>query len=185
MDVYSPIEQDAGAQIEFYTYSRSGNEKGPKTGAWDRRGSKIWLNGAEIAAPVWEQPDANIQQNHATQGLTNENLTAREVVKVHLRKGWNKVFLRLPHVNNGGTGRDKWQFTFVLTDPTGKQALDGIVYSPNKCIDDAADQLASRIDEISYYLDTHYSNNLGFYPESLALPLRKQLEQGAPLYKTA
>lgn len=175
--VYSPIEQDAGAQIEFYTYSRSGNEKGPKTGAWDRRGSKIWLNGAEIAAPVWEQPDANIQQNHATQGLTNENLTAREVVKVHLRKGWNKVFLRLPHVNNGGTGRDKWQFTFVLTDPTGKQALDGIVYSPNKCIDDAADQLASRIDEISYYLDTHYSNNLGFYPESLALPLRKQLEQ--------
>ena len=94
--VYSPIEQDAGAQIEFYTYSRSGNEKGPKTGAWDRRGSKIWLNGAEIAAPVWEQPDANIQQNHATQGLTNENLTAREVVKVYLRS--MALFIRQTNV---------------------------------------------------------------------------------------
>lgn len=175
--VYSPVEQDAGAQIEFYTYSRSGNEKGPKAGAWDRRGSKVWLNGIEIAAPKWEQPEANIQQNHATQGLTNENLTARDVVKVHLRKGWNKVFLRLPHVNSGGTARDKWQFTFVLTDLSGKQALDGIVYSPNKCIDEAADQLASRIDEISHYLEARYSEELGFYPAALALPLRKQLEQ--------
>ncbi|MFR1988038.1 MAG: hypothetical protein ACLS29_08160 [Prevotellamassilia sp.] len=85
--VYSPVEQDAGAQIEFYTYSRSGNEKGPKAGAWDRRGSKVWLNGIEIAAPKWEQPEANIQQNHATQGLTNENLTARDVVKVISQKG--------------------------------------------------------------------------------------------------
>lgn len=141
--VHSPIDQEAGAQIEFYTYSRSGDEVAPPAGAWDRRGSKIWLNGEEIPAPVWQQPDARIYQDNATSGLTNENLTARPVVRVKLVKGWNKVFMRLPHVNNGGTGRDKWQFTFVLTDTEGRNALEGITYSPSKSLDPEADLPAS------------------------------------------
>ena len=130
--VYSPVDQDAGALIEFYTYSRSGDEKGPKEGQWDRRGSKIWLNGMEISAPLWQQPDAEIKQDHTENGLTNENMTNRPPVAIHLNKGWNKVFMKLPHANNGGTKRDKWQFTFVITDADGREALDGILYSPNR-----------------------------------------------------
>ena len=130
--VYSPKEQRVGAQVEFYTYSRSGNEKGPKAGAWDRRGSKVWVNGSELAAPEWDQPEADIPQDHRSVGLTNENLTARPVVLVDLKQGWNKVFMRLPHVDNGGTGRDKWQFTFVFTDVEGRNAVDGLIYSPTK-----------------------------------------------------
>lgn len=137
--VYSPTDQEAGAQIEFYTYSRSGNEVAPPAGAWDRRGSKVWLNGEEILAPTWTQPDATIPQDDGVKGLTNENLTARDVVRVRLKAGWNKVFLRLPHVSNGGTGRDKWQFTFVLTDTLGLNALDGITYSPSQNLDPEAD----------------------------------------------
>lgn len=127
--IYSPVEQEAGALIEFYTYSRSGDEKGPKEGQWDRRGSRIWLNGKEIQAPKWDQPDADIKQDHTEYGLTNENLTNRPPVAIHLNKGWNKVFMKLPHANNGGTKRDKWQYTFVVTDKDGRNALDGIVYS--------------------------------------------------------
>lgn len=130
--VHSPREQEAGAQIEFYTYSRSGTEYGAKAGAWDRRGSRIWLNEVEIPAPHWEQTDVTIHQNHATEELKNENLTARPVTPIHLRKGWNKVFIRLPYADAGGTARNKWQFTFVITDPEGRNALDGIVYSPDK-----------------------------------------------------
>lgn len=130
--VFSDKEQDAGAQIEFYTYSRSGDEVMPIAGQWDRRGSKIWLNDKEIPAPLWEQAGATVHQNHATEELKNENLTARPVTPLHLHKGWNKVFIRLPHVNKGGTSRDKWQFTFVITDTEGKDALDGLVYSPVK-----------------------------------------------------
>lgn len=137
--VYSPTEQEAGAQIEFYTYSRSGNEVAPSRGQWDRRGSRIWLNDEEIAAPEWLQPDAVIPQDDGTRGLKNENLTARPVVKVKLKEGWNKVFMKLPHANNGGTGRDKWQFTFVLTDTEGRNALEGITYSPSKSFDPEAD----------------------------------------------
>lgn len=130
--VFSEKEQDAGAQIEFYTYSRSGDEVMPIAGQWDRRGSKIWLNGKEIPAPHWIQPGVTVHQNHATEELKNENLTARPVTPIHLGKGWNKVFMRLPHVNKGGTGRDKWQFTFVITDTEGRNALDGLIYSPVK-----------------------------------------------------
>lgn len=130
--IYSPVEQDAGALVEFYTYSRSGDEKGPKEGQWDRRGSKIWLNGQEIEAPRWEQPDADIKQDQTDSGLTNENLTNRPPVAIHLNKGWNKVFMKLPYANNGGTKRNKWQFTFVVTDIEGNNALDGIVYSPGR-----------------------------------------------------
>lgn len=137
-NIYSPVEQDAGALIEFYTFSRSGNEHTAEAGQWDRRGSRIWLNGTEIAPPVWEQPDMDVPQDHATIGLTNENLSARPAEKIHLRKGWNRVFMRLPHNGSNGAGRDKWQFTFVVTDPDGRHALDGIVYDPDASLDSPA-----------------------------------------------
>ena len=130
-NIYSPEDQDAAAYIEFYTYSRSGNDVAPPSGKWDRRGSRIWLNGEEIPAPVWEQPDADIIQDQDTTGLTNENFTARPPVSIHLKQGWNRVFMKLPYADNGGTGRDKWQFTFVVTDVSGTDAIDGLIYSPS------------------------------------------------------
>lgn len=169
--IYSPEEQQAGAQIEFYTYSRSGNETAPPAGQWDRRGSKIWLNGEEIAAPAWERPGQSIPQDNATLGLTNENLTARPVVPITLRQGWNKVFMRLPHVNSGGTGRDKWQFTFVVTDAEGRNALEGIVYSPTKCLDAAAETVSAQLDEVDNYIRANFGEAVGYYPLTLAQDL--------------
>ena len=134
--IYSPRRQRAGAQIETYTYSRSGNEYAPPAGQWDHRGSRVWLNGEEIPAPVWQQTDCPIPQDHATQGLANENLTARPVVPITLQKGWNKVLLRLPHAAKTPTGRDKWQFTFVVTNVAGTHALNGLVYSPDRHLPD-------------------------------------------------
>ena len=62
--------------------------------------------------------------------LKNENLTARKPVAVHLRQGWNKVFLKLPYVAAPGVRLNKWMFTFVLTDIDGRDALPDIVYQP-------------------------------------------------------
>ena len=175
--VYSPVAQDAGAQVEFYTYSRSGNEKAPLAGEWDRRGSKLWVNGQEIAAPTWDQADASIPQDHSTQGLTNENLTARPVVQLHLKEGWNKVLMRLPHAAASGTGRDKWQFTFVLTDPEGRNALDGIIYSPAKVKDAASETLSMLMDDIDAYLVQHFQEGVGYYPTELAATLQAKLDE--------
>lgn len=166
--VYSPLEQDAGAFIEFYTYSRSGNEKGPDAGKWDRRGSRIWLNGNEIEAPAWEQPGADIRQDQNDSGLKNENFTGREPVRIHLLKGWNKVFMKLPHANNGGTGRDKWQFTFVITDTEGNDALDGLIYSPNRILSQEAETLMSELSEMTSWRNASVKDTPGYYPESIA-----------------
>lgn len=168
--VYSPVAQTAGAQVEFYTYSRSGNERAPEAGQWDRRGSKLWVNGTEIAAPTWQQPGASIPQDSGTEGLTNENLTARPVVQIQLKQGWNKVLMRLPHAAASGTGRDKWQFTFVLTDTEGKNALDGIIYSPSKVMDEASERLDLLLGDISTYLAT-FSDGVGYYSPELAAEL--------------
>lgn len=143
--IHSDKEQDAKAFIEFYTYSRSGNETGPLAGKWDRRGSRIWLNGQEIAAPQWEQPGAAIKQDQINSGLTNENFTNRPATSIHLKEGWNKVFLKLPHVNSGGTARDKWQFTFVIVDDSELRALPGLIYSPSRSLDTEAETLADLI----------------------------------------
>lgn len=143
--VYSPQEQDAKAFIETYTYSRSGNETGPLAGKWDRRGSRIWLNGQEIAAPQWQQPGAAIKQDQTNSGLTNENFTNRPATPIHLKEGWNKVFLKLPHVNSGGTARDKWQFTFVIVDDSELRVLPGLIYSPSRQLDPLAETITDLI----------------------------------------
>ena len=168
--VYSPIEQEVGAQIEFYTYSRSGNDYAPKKGQWDRRGSRIWLNDKEIPAPEWQQTDCDIPQDDAIKGLKNENLTARDVVALHLNEGWNKVFMKLPHVNSGGTKRDKWQFTFVITDTEGNNAIENLVYSPDKSFDtpkddeEQAPELSDENDTYWYQFNTPLRD--GYYPTS-------------------
>lgn len=175
--VYSPVEQKVGAQVEFYTYSRSGNEKAPEKGCWDRRGSRLWVNDQEIAAPEWKQPGKNILQDHATEGLTNENFTARPVVPLTLKQGWNKIFMKLPHASNGGTGRDKWQFTFVITDPEGKDAVDGLIYSPSKSMDDTSQELAVYVDSLFRYVAENFRTEVGYYDEALARPLKSKLEE--------
>ena len=133
--VYSPKKQTVGAQIEFQNYSRSEQDPVPTAGNWDLYGSKIWLNGTPIAAPSYQNTGVSISNKEVT--LKNENFAARRPIAVQLKKGWNKVFLKLPYVN-AGYRLDKWMFTFVLTDLDGVAAVDGIIYSPDQCMDEAA-----------------------------------------------
>ena len=127
--VYSPVDQQAGAIIEFQNYSRSERDASPPNGSWDRKGSRIWLNDVEIPAPDWV--NAELPVGHETP-LRNENAAARKPVTITLKKGWNKVFLKLPYVNATGVRLNKWMFTFVVTDLDGRHALDGLVYSPRR-----------------------------------------------------
>ena len=126
--VYSPKEQDAGALIEFQNYGRSEKDLAPETGKWDRKGSRIWLNDEEIAAPEWENSGLRIDNETY---LRNENLTARKPSPIHLHEGWNKVFMKLPFNPDGGLRLAKWMFTFVITDTEGCEALDDLIYDPD------------------------------------------------------
>lgn len=131
--VYSDKEQTVGAQIEFQNYGRSEKDAAPVNGNWDRKGSDIWLNGTRIAPPAWDNNGGGGGDNETL--LRNENFPARTPIAVTLRKGWNKVFLKLPYVDTGSSVRlNKWMFTFVLTDLKGKNAVSGLVYSPTKTL---------------------------------------------------
>lgn len=127
--VYSPIEQYAGALIEFQNYGRSECDKAPDAGCWDRKGSKVWLNDEEILPPVWINSGKVI--NNETD-LANENFSSRKPSVIRLKKGWNKVLLKLPYVKAEGIRLNKWMFTFVITDKQGRNALEDIIYSPEK-----------------------------------------------------
>lgn len=139
--VYSPTAQTAGALIEFQNYSRSENDKAPDSRRWDRKGSRIWVNDEEILPPRWINSGKTI---NSEVDLRNENFPAREPISISLREGWNKVFLKLPYVEASNVRLNKWMFTFVLTDPTGRHALEGITYSPTQSLDGEDDDLDLR-----------------------------------------
>lgn len=130
--VYSPVEQDAGAFIEFQNYGRSEKDQAPDKGKWDRKGSRIWLNDEELKAPVWDNTGKSIDNE---KDLKNENFAGRDAYPIHLKAGWNKVLMKLPYNPQGGVRLNKWMFTFVVTDTEGRDALDGLVYDPQKRFD--------------------------------------------------
>lgn len=175
--VYSPVEQTVGAQIEFQNYGRSENDKAPDAGKWDRKGSRVWLNGTEIMPPVWENSGRAI---NAEVDLKNENFTARRPVAVTLKAGWNKVLLKLPYVSADGVRLNKWLFTFVLTDTEGRNAVDGLIYSPGKCMDEAAEQVAATVSEIKKFRRSVIGTAPGYYPESCAAELDAVLAEVEP-----
>ena len=161
--VYSPKEQMVGAQIEFQNYSRSEQDGAAAAGNWDHFGSKIWINGNEIAAPTWENTGVSISSKEVE--LKNENFPGREPIKVTLKQGWNKVFIKLPYMNTGYRLK-KWMFTCVFTDTEGVNAVDGLIYSPNQCMDEATEAVAAKISEIKRNRGNLIGTAVGLWPES-------------------
>lgn len=125
--VFSPDSQKVGALIEFQNYSRSEQDSVPEYGRWDCKGSRLWLNGVEILAPIWQHHGQRVDNETP---LADENMTARKPVILHLEKGWNTVYIELPWVPTPGIRLNKWMFTFVFTDPEGQRALD-LEYDPD------------------------------------------------------
>lgn len=129
--VYSPKDQEVGLWAEFQNYGRSEMDLAPLQGKWDYKGSRIWINNEEIQPPVWTATHRTKSNEIA---LGNENCVARPPIAVHLNKGWNKVFLKLPvgKFNMPEVRLVKWMFTTVFVTPDGENAVDGLIYSPDK-----------------------------------------------------
>jgi hexosaminidase len=99
--------------IGFNNLSRSPATDSPPLGAWDHKGSAVWVNGKMIAPPDWRRPS---QKGHPEIPLTNEGYEYREPVKLQMQKGWNTVLIKAPV--GSFKGKDwqnpvKWMFTFV------------------------------------------------------------------------
>ena len=129
--VYSPKEQEVGLWTETQNYGRSEMDLPPLPGKWDYKESRIWVNDQEILPPVWTATH-RVKSNETALG--NENMVARDPIPVHLKKGWNKVLLKLP-VGKFTTPQVrlvKWMFSAVFVTKDGKQEVEGLIYSPDK-----------------------------------------------------
>ncbi len=143
--VHSSSKQTVGLQLEFQNYGRSEMDLAAPQGQWDYYNSKIWINDEAINPPVWQNTHTG-KSNEIT--LKNENFTARPPISVTLNEGWNKVLIKLP--NNGFTRNEvrlmKWMFTCVFVTPDGKDAVEGLIYSPDKNLNPMIEVLTSAID---------------------------------------
>ena len=113
--IYSPKERKTQLMQEFQNYSRSESDLAPRQGTWDYKCSRAWLNGKEIMPPVWENTNTE-RSNEIT--LKNENYVSRPAVDVTLKKGWNKLMLKLPvgKFSSKETRLVKWMFTAAFVD---------------------------------------------------------------------
>lgn len=129
--VYSPKRQEVGAIIEFQNYSRSEADLPPKQGKWDYKESKVWINNKEIMPPMWKNSHTK-KSNEIP--MLNENASAREPIIVDLKKGWNKVLLKMPVAgfSSNEVRLEKWMFTFVFVTPDGRNEVSNLIYSPDK-----------------------------------------------------
>ena len=113
--IYSPKERKTQLMLEFQNYSRSESDLAPRQGTWDYKCSRAWLNGKEIMPPVWENTNTE-RSNEIT--LKNENYVSRPAVDITLKKGWNKLMLKLPvgKFSSKETRLVKWMFTAAFVD---------------------------------------------------------------------
>lgn len=113
--IYSPKERKTKLALEFQNYSRSESDLAPRQGTWDYKCSRAWLNGKEIMPPVWENTNTE-RSNEIT--LKNENYMSRPAIDITLKKGWNKLMLKLPvgKFSSKETRLVKWMFTVALID---------------------------------------------------------------------
>lgn len=129
--VYSPKMQEVGLLIGFQNYSRSEKDLPPPQGKWDYKESRIWINDVPVEPPKWENTHT-IKSNEIP--LRNENPAGRPPVKVTLNKGWNKVLLKMPvgAFTTPEVRLVKWMFTAVFVTTDGREAVNDLVYSPEK-----------------------------------------------------
>jgi len=131
--VYSPVQQEAGIYVRFQNYGRSEKDLPPPQGKWDYKESHIWLNDTEIMPPVWENTHSELLNEVS---LQNENWEGKRPISITLNKGWNKILLKMPvgKFKSDEVRLVKWMFNAVIVTPDGRDALEDIVYSPDRSL---------------------------------------------------
>lgn len=111
--IYADKARKAHLWLETQNYSRSESDLPPRPGTWDYRASRAWLNGQELMPPVWLNTHT-VRSNEIP--LRNENCVSRPPIEIDLRKGWNKLVLKLPvgQFRADETRLVKWMFTAVV-----------------------------------------------------------------------
>jgi hypothetical protein len=113
---WSDADTTARFRIGFNNFSRSYVTDSPAEGTWNNLRSKIYINDVEIAPPKWKQAG---MKGALEKPLIDEGYEYREPHQIKLKKGWNRVVVKLPvgKFNSTDWGNPvKWMFTVVKED---------------------------------------------------------------------
>lgn len=111
--IWSDQDTLLSCRIGFFDISRSQATDSPPIGAWDNKGSMIWVNEKEITPPVWKR--GNLKGNLEIP-LEDEGYAYRPPTLVQFKKGWNIVKIKAPIGTFKGPNWNnpvKWMFTFI------------------------------------------------------------------------
>ena len=102
-NIYSPVDQEVDAWINFNTISTSDDRAGSAlAGDWNKnKKCNIWINGERIEAPKWKNPGVLGKEI----ALIDNVYSSRKPTKIKLKKGWNTVLMK-------SAPTWKWVFSF-------------------------------------------------------------------------
>jgi hexosaminidase len=111
--IWSDADDERPFWISFDDISRSHATASPGAGTWDERKSALWVNDTLIPPPLWKHAG---KKSDLELPLIDEGYAYRKPTVIKLKKGWNKVLVKLPV--GGFTAGDwnnpvKWMFTFA------------------------------------------------------------------------
>ena len=113
---WSDVDTTAAMWIGFYDFSRSTMSNTPNVGTWNHLQSKVWLNGKEIAPPIWQRAG---QTGDLEIPYIDENYIMRKPTTVQLKKGWNEILTKIPIGSFKGKvwhTPNKWMFTAMIIE---------------------------------------------------------------------
>lgn len=120
--VFSPVDQEVDAWINFNTISSSDDRAGAaKAGNWNANPEcNIWLNGKRIEPPTWKSTG----NRGLDIPLIDEVYTSRPPTTIKLNKGWNTVLVK-------SAPTYKWVFSFSPIEKHGDiyREVEGLKYS--------------------------------------------------------
>lgn len=127
-NIYAPEDVIQDFWVGFQGWSRSGGRRvgpTPKQGDWHTTKPKIWVNNKEIEPPIWKQPNLGTRTDEIP--FIDEDYFYRSPTKIALKKGWNKVLLKIPQDRNSW----KWMFTCIPVNITeyGVREVPELKYS--------------------------------------------------------
>lgn len=97
--------------------------RAPEQGSWDFSGGDIWLNDQRIKPPHWpfeSLPWTGWGKGRIEVPLTEEGYFFRPPVKIHLKKGINKILIRSVFGHwKGDDGERKWFFCCIPVNWNG------------------------------------------------------------------
>ncbi|HET7361110.1 MAG TPA: family 20 glycosylhydrolase [Salinimicrobium sp.] len=132
-EIYAPEAKKVKMWISFHNPSRSENDATAPAGEWGYRKSRIWLNGKKIAPPNWSKPGRKVNNEVP---YIDESFEIRPPHTVALKKGWNKILLKLPvgEFSIPQTRLVKWMFTVAIIEKINGQWRNarGIEYRLSK-----------------------------------------------------